>query len=106
MHGPAQPMLDLRQQESRRAAGSDAEDGIVASVARGAECSDRLEGDGRHRDARLLCAAREVARRADEGRAKRMVESRDEGRGSKDEERTTNVARFAWAVLAYNLAVI
>ena len=69
LHGAAPPLLDLREQGSRRAAERDADDGHVAPVARGARSAHRDAPDGRDGDHRLLRPAVGVARQGDRGKA-------------------------------------
>ena len=71
MHGPSAPLLDLREQGGRREARPDAPDGLLEALARGARRPWRDGPDRRVGDPRLLRAAAEVARRAEQGKADR-----------------------------------
>ena len=85
VHGTAQSLLDLRKRRRRQAAAGHARDGAVAAVAGRPRSPDRPAPDGRDRHPGLLRAAPEVARRAEQGQAGRLVE------GS---ESTRTIARF------------
>ena len=77
LHDAAASLLDLREQGSGPAAERDAVDGAVAPVAGRARGAHRIAPDGRDGDHRLLRAAQDVARRADEGQTDGLVASMD-----------------------------
>ncbi|CAA9331377.1 MAG: Peptidyl-dipeptidase A precursor, partial [uncultured Gemmatimonadaceae bacterium] len=69
LHGPAQPLLHLRQQGRGRQARDDARGGAEPPLAGDAPRRHRRAPHGRRRDARVLRPAQEVARRAEQGEA-------------------------------------
>ena len=71
--GPLARVLDLRQQGGRREAQGDARARARASRGRRRCRAHRRDADGRERDPRVLRAAAEVARGAEQGPAVRLV---------------------------------
>jgi hypothetical protein len=83
LHRPAAPLLHIREQGRRGQAERDADARFVQALARRARGVDRQPRDGRDRHPRLLRAAADVARRADQGAADRMVTSGWLARGAR-----------------------
>ena len=61
LHRPAQSLLDLQQQGSRRAPGQNARNGPKPSLARSARSDDRRKANGRHGHPRLFRPAEKMA---------------------------------------------